>query len=30
MTEGDATVKGNMAVMQGWIKDLEARTAKLA
>ncbi|OAR02426.1 hypothetical protein LLEC1_06178 [Akanthomyces lecanii] len=30
MTEGDATVKGNMTVMQGWIKDLEARMAKLA
>lgn len=30
MTEGDATVKSNMTVMQGWIKDLEARMANLA
>jgi len=26
---GDETVKGNMKVMQGWVKDLEERMAKL-
>lgn len=30
MKEGDSTVKGNMTVMQGWIKDLETRMTKLA
>ncbi|OAA64991.1 Dynamitin subunit 2 [Cordyceps fumosorosea ARSEF 2679] len=28
--EGGDTVKGNLAVMEGWIKDLEARMDKLA
>lgn len=27
--KGDETVKGNMQVMEGWVKDLEARMAKL-
>ncbi|TQV95869.1 dynactin subunit [Cordyceps javanica] len=30
MKEGDSTVKGNMTVMEGWVKDLEERMAKLA
>lgn len=30
MKEGDSTVKSNMTVMEGWIKDLEARMGKLA
>ncbi|XWW93110.1 hypothetical protein V2A60_001039 [Cordyceps javanica] len=30
MEEGDSTVKGNMTVMEGWVKDLEERMAKLA
>ncbi|KAM3513960.1 hypothetical protein MY11210_002392 [Beauveria gryllotalpidicola] len=30
MKESDSTVKGNMAVMEGWVKDLEGRMAKLA
>ncbi|EGX90518.1 dynactin subunit, putative [Cordyceps militaris CM01] len=29
MAEGGATVKGNMTVMEGWVKDLEERMAKL-
>lgn len=29
MKDGDETVKGNMTVMEGWVKDLEARMAKL-
>ncbi|KAJ6445668.1 hypothetical protein O9K51_00431 [Purpureocillium lavendulum] len=28
--DGDATVKGNAKVMEGWVKDLEERMAKLA
>lgn len=28
--DGDASVKGNMTVMEGWVKDLEARMAKLS
>ncbi|KAM0743651.1 hypothetical protein ACQRIT_001910 [Beauveria bassiana] len=30
MKESDSTVKGNMMVMEGWVKDLEGRMAKLA
>ncbi|KAM3455478.1 hypothetical protein MY5147_001348 [Beauveria neobassiana] len=30
MKESDSTVKGNMTVMEGWVKDLEGRMAKLA
>lgn len=30
MKEGDSTVKGNMSVMEGWVKDLEERMGKLA
>lgn len=30
MTQGDTTVKGNMKVMEGWVKDLEERMAKLS
>jgi len=30
MKDGDATVKGNVKVMEGWVKDLEERMAKLA
>lgn len=30
MKEGDSTVKGNMTVMEGWVKDLEERMTKLA
>lgn len=30
MKEGDVTVQGNMKVMEGWVKDLEERMAKLA
>lgn len=28
--EGDTTVQGNMKVMEGWVKDLEERTARLS
>ncbi|KAF1730158.1 Dynactin subunit 2-A [Beauveria bassiana] len=30
MKESDSTVKANMTVMEGWVKDLEGRMAKLA
>lgn len=30
MRDGDATVKGNVAVMEGWVRDLEERMARLA
>lgn len=30
MTDGDVTVKGNVKVMEGWVKDLEERMAKLS
>jgi nuclear migration protein JNM1 len=30
IAEGDAATKGNMKVMEGWVKDLEARMAKLS
>ncbi|KAM3447395.1 hypothetical protein MY3296_008746 [Beauveria thailandica] len=30
MKESDSTVKGNVTVMEGWVKDLEGRMAKLA
>jgi nuclear migration protein JNM1 len=30
LAEGDAATKGNMKVMEGWVKDLEARMAKLS
>lgn len=28
--EGDTTVQGNMKIMEGWVKDLEERTARLS
>ncbi|EQL00716.1 Dynamitin subunit 2 [Ophiocordyceps sinensis CO18] len=30
MRNGDAAVKDNVKVMEGWVKDLEERMAKLA
>ena len=30
MKDGDATVKSNVQVMEGWVKDLEERMAKLS
>ena len=28
--DGDTAIKGNMKVMEGWVKELEERVAKLA
>jgi nuclear migration protein JNM1 len=30
MKEGDATMKGNVKVMEGWAKDLEERMSRLS